>query len=132
MKTVEELVLPSDRLYTDEHVWLKQDGDNWIAGISDYAQDQLGEVAYVDLPSKGKHLASHDEFGGIESVKAVNALYMPVSGEVVEINENLEDAPETVNADCYGAGWLIRLKPDNPDDAKKLMDSASYKKNLKK
>lgn len=132
MKSVQELNLPDDRSYTDEHVWIRQDGDSWIAGISDYAQDQLGEVAYVDLPAKGKHLAAHDEFGGIESVKAVNALYMPVAGEVLEVNESLEDAPETVNADCYGTGWLIRLKPDNSEDAQKLMDGATYRKTLEK
>ncbi len=99
-------------------------------GISDYAQDQLGEVAYVDLPSEGNALKGHDEFGSIESIKTVNALFMPVDGEIIEVNANLEDAPETVNADCYGAGWLARIKPANAADVDKLMDAEAYRASL--
>ena len=96
MKTAAELNLPGDRRYTGEHVWIMPDGDSWLVGISDYAQDQLGEVAYVDLPSEGNALKGHDEFGSIESIKTVNALFMPVDGEIIEVNANLEDAPETL------------------------------------
>lgn len=131
MKKVEDLNLPNDRCYTDEHVWIMPSDGDYIIGISDYAQDQLGEVAYVDLPAKGKNLAGHDEFGSIESVKAVNALFMPVAGEVIEINDALDGAPETVNVDCYGDGWLARIKVDNPSDIDKLMDAQSYRKILK-
>lgn len=130
MKAKDELKLPDDRRYTEEHIWIMPDGDAFLVGISDFAQDQLGEVAYVDLPVQGRNLAAHDEFGGIESVKAVNALFMPVAGKVAEVNEALEDAPETVNADCYGAGWLARIKPDNPQDVEKLMDASAYRQFL--
>ncbi|MCX4310547.1 MAG: glycine cleavage system protein GcvH [Desulfovibrio sp.] len=130
MKTAAELNLPGDRRYTGEHVWIMPDGDSWLVGISDYAQDQLGEVAYVDLPSEGNALKGHDEFGSIESIKTVNALFMPVDGEIIEVNANLEDAPETVNADCYGAGWLARIKPANAADVDKLMDAEAYRASL--
>ena len=124
MKTAAELNLPGDRRYTGEHVWIMPDGDSWLVGISDYAQDQLGEVAYVDLPSEGNALKGHDEFGSIESLKT------PVDGEIIEVNANLEDAPETVNADCYGAGWLARIKPANAADVDKLMDAEAYRASL--
>ena len=130
MKTAAELNLPQDRRYTNEHVWIKEDGDSYLVGISDYAQDQLGEVAFVDLPSLDQTLAAHDEFGGIESVKAVNALYMPVAGKVVEVNSSLEDAPETVNVDCYGAGWLVRIKADDPEEIAKLFTADAYRATL--
>lgn len=123
MKSKAELNLPNDRRYTNEHVWIKRDGSSFLVGIGDYAQDQLGEVAYVDLPSEGNTLEEHDEFGSIKSVKAVNALYMPVKGEILEINANLEDAPETVNADCYGAGWLVKIAPANAADVEKLNET---------
>lgn len=131
MKDKKDLNLPNDLRYTDEHVWVRKDGDELIAGISDYAQDQLGEVAFVDLPAEGKHLNAHDEFGSIESVKAVNALYMPVAGEVIAINEALDGAPEEVNASCYNNGWLIKIKPDNPADVNALFDAGAYLAQLK-
>lgn len=131
MKTIDAINIPDDRKYTNEHVWVRKDGDLLVAGISDYAQDQLGEVAYVDLPSAGSHLNAHDEFGSIESIKSVNALFMPVSGEVVEVNESLEDAPENVNAACYSDGWLVKIKADNMADAEALLTAAAYKNALK-
>lgn len=131
MKTAAELNLPDDRRYTNEHVWIKPEGNSWLVGISDYAQDQLGEVAYVDLPSEGKALDAHDVFGSIESVKAVNALYMPVKGEILEVNAALEDAPETVNADCHDAGWLVKIVPANAEDVEGLMDAETYRASLK-
>lgn len=127
MKNPADIKLPEELRYTDEHVWVKPDGDMLVCGISDYAQDQLGEVAYVDLPEPGAHFGPHDVFGSIESVKAVNDLFMPIAGEVVEINEKLADAPEEVNAGCYGDGWLIKIRADNPDDAKALLDAAAYR-----
>ena len=131
MKSADEMNLPEDLNYTDEHVWVRQDGDTLLAGISDYAQDQLGEVAYVELPETGCHLNGHDEFGSIESVKAVNALFMPVAGEVVEVNSELEDAPELVNVDCYGKGWIVRIRPDDPAAPRALLDAAAYRALLK-
>ena len=131
MKSADMVNLPEDLNYTDEHVWVRQDGDTLLAGISDYAQDQLGEVAYVELPETGRRLNGHDEFGSIESVKAVNALFMPVAGEIVEVNSELEDAPELVNADCYGKGWIVRIRPDDPAAAKALPDAGSYRALLK-
>lgn len=131
MKSAENVNLPGDLNYTDEHVWVRQDGDTLVAGVSDFAQDQLGEVAYVDLPEVGSHFDGHDEFGSIESVKAVNALFMPVAGEVVEVNTALEDAPELVNADCYGKGWIVRIKADDPAGARALPDAAAYRAMLK-
>ena len=130
MKDISELNLPDDRRYTPEHVWIRKDGDSWVAGISDYAQDQLGEVAYVDLPAEGKSLPAHAEFGGIESVKSVNSLYMPVAGRVIAVNGALEDAPETVNADCYGEGWLVRIAPDDPSEAERLLSADAYRGQL--
>ncbi len=130
MKKNMELNLPDDRRYTKEHIWIKKDGDAWKVGVSDYAQDQLGEVAYVDLPSEGQSLAANDEFGNIESVKSVNALHMPVAGKVVAVNEVLEDAPEIVNADCYGAGWLAEIVPDNPADIDALLAAEDYRGQL--
>ena len=131
MKSADTVILPDDLHYTDEHVWVRQDGDTLVAGISDYAQDQLGEVAYVDLPEAGRHFGGHDEFGSIESVKAVNALFMPVAGEIVEVNAALEDAPENVNADCYGNGWIVRIKADDPAAAQALLDATAYRALLK-
>lgn len=130
MKSIADLNIPEDRRYTSEHIWIREDGDAWLVGISDYAQDQLGEVAYVDLPSEGQNLGGHDEFGGIESVKSVNSLYMPVAGKVVAVNATLEDAPESVNAECYGSGWLARIVPDNPADVAKLLTAEAYRAQL--
>jgi glycine cleavage system H protein len=106
---------PSDRSYSKDHEWLTIDGDVATIGISDFAQDQLGEVVYVDLPSEGDGLISGEAFGEIESVKSVSELIAPVSGEVVEINDSLGDAPETVNQDPHGAGWMIKVRV--PDDS---------------
>ncbi len=130
MKTLDALNLPAELLYTSEHVWVKKEGNDLLVGISDYAQDQLGEVAFVDLPSEGKQLAEHGEFGSVESVKSVNALYMPVAGTVTAINGELEDNPSLVNGDCYGQGWLVRITPDNATDVDKLMQADAYRASL--
>lgn len=130
MKTPDALNLPAELLYTSEHVWVKKEGNDLLVGISDYAQDQLGEVAFVDLPSEGQQLPEHGEFGSVESVKSVNALYMPVAGTVSAINGELEDNPSLVNADCYGQGWLVRVTPDNAADVDKLMQADAYRGSL--
>ncbi len=131
MKEINELNLPDDVKYTKDHEWARQDGDIITIGINDYAQDQLGEVVFVEMPEVGDSFSQGDEFGSVESVKAVSEIYIPVSGEVVEINEALEDEPELVNNDCYTGGWLIKIKPEDPSEMDGLMDKAAYLEMLK-
>jgi glycine cleavage system H protein len=115
---------PTDRKYTKEHEWVKIEGGQGTVGITDFAQKQLGDVVFLELPEAGKKLKSHERFGTVESVKAVSELFSPVSGEVVAVNSALVDKPETVNADPYGAGWMIRVALDGqPTD---LMDAQQY------
>ncbi|HEY3318747.1 MAG TPA: glycine cleavage system protein GcvH [Coriobacteriia bacterium] len=117
---------PSDLKYAKEHEWVRVDGDTATIGISDFAQDQLGEVVYVDLPSEGDEATAGDSFGEIESVKSVSELFAPVSGEIVKVNDALDDAPETVNEDPYGEGWMIVVKLSDPSQLDELMDSSAY------
>ena len=130
MKSVNELNLPQDRKYTAEHVWFKREGDLAVCGITDFAQDQLGEVAFVDVSAQGEHVEAGKEFGSVESVKSVNGLFMPVSGEIVEANAALEDDPALVNASCYGTGWIIKIKPDAGASEALLLDADAYKAGL--
>ncbi|MBO4296485.1 MAG: glycine cleavage system protein GcvH [Desulfovibrio sp.] len=130
MKSVNELNLPQDRKYTAEHVWFKMEGDLAVCGITDFAQDQLGEVAFVDVSAQGEHVEAGKEFGSVESVKSVNGLFMPVSGEIVEANAALEDDPALVNASCYGTGWIIKIKPDAGASEALLLDADAYKAGL--
>ena len=130
MKSVNELNLPRDRKYTAEHVWFKMEGDLAVCGITDFAQDQLGEVAFVDVSAQGEHVEAGKEFGSVESVKSVNGLFMPVSGEIVEANAALEDDPALVNASCYGTGWIIKIKPDAGASEALLLDADAYKAGL--
>ena len=130
MKSVNELNLPQDRKYTAEHVWFKMEGDLAVCGITDFAQDQLGEVAFVDVSAQGEHVEAGKEFGSVESVKSVNGLFMPVSGEIVEANATLEDDPALVNASCYGTGWIIKIKPDAGASEALLLDADAYKAGL--
>ena len=117
---------PSDRVYSKEHEWVMVDGDVVVMGITNFAQDQLGEVVYVDLPGVGDVLAAGDSFGEIESVKSVSELFAPVSGEVIEINGALADSPETVNADPHGEGWMIKLSPADGSQLDALMSAEEY------
>ncbi len=117
---------PSDRVYSKEHEWVMVDGDVATIGISDFAQDQLGEVVYVDLPSEGDSLASGDSFGEIESVKSVSELFAPVSGEIVEVNSALDDAPEIVNSDPHGAGWMIKIRVNDASELDGLLSAEDY------
>ncbi len=117
---------PSDRSYSKEHEWIIVDGDIATVGITDFAQDQLGEVVYVDLPGAGDVVAAGEAFGEVESVKSVSELYAPVSGEIVEVNDALADTPETVNADAYGGGWMIKVKLENPSQVDELLSAAEY------
>lgn len=127
MKTNEQLNLPESLRYTKEHVWVRMDGDEAVVGISDFAQDQLGEIAFVDLPKPGSRFEAGNDFGTVESLKSVNQLFMPVSGEVVSINEELESTPTLVNVSPYAQGWMIRVRPDDSSVVAALLDAAAYR-----
>ncbi len=130
MKELNELILPEDVRFTDEHEWARQEGDHVKVGISDYAQDQLGDIVFVELPEVGSVLNKGDEFGTVESVKTVSEIYMPVGGEIVAVNEELADHPEYVNTDPYGKGWMIKIKPSDPEEMEELLDRDAYRKLL--
>lgn len=130
MKEINELNLPTDVRYSDDHEWAKVTGDTIKVGISDYAQDQLGDIVFVELPEVGDSFEAGDEFGTLESVKAVSELYIPVGGEIVAVNNELEDAPELVNQDPYN-GWIIELKPNDISDLESLLDRDAYLEILK-
>jgi len=117
---------PSDRRYSKEHEWLKIDGDSATIGITDYAQEQLGDVVYVDLPAAGTTIRQFEKMGEVESVKAVSDLFTPASGEVLDLNQAVIDKPELVNSDPHGAGWLIRIRLSDPSEAEKLLSSEEY------
>jgi glycine cleavage system H protein len=117
---------PDDRRYTKEHEWVQLAGDRATVGITDYAQKQLGDVVYVELPEVGRTLKAHESFGTVESVKAVSELFCPVAGEVVEVNGELSGAPERINADPHGAAWMIKLKVADAAEVETLMDAAAY------
>ncbi len=131
MKEIEELFLPDNVRYAETHEWARADGDNMTIGINDYAQDQLGDIVFVELPEIGATFEKGEEFGTLESVKAVSEIYMPVSGEITAINEDLEEAPELVNGEPYNAGWIIEVKPNDPDEINTLMSSSEYLEMLK-
>ena len=131
MKELNELKFPDDVRYAESHEWARSEGERVKAGISDYAQDQLGDIVFVELPEVGDTLGKGEEFGTVESVKAVSELYMPVAGEVVAINDTLEDAPEKVNNTPYGDGWMIEIKAENPAELDNLMDNNAYLGTLK-
>ena len=132
MKDLDQLALPENLRYTDEHVWLCVEGETATVGISDFAQDQLGEIAFVDLPAVGTTYKNGQEFGTVESLKSVNALFMPVAGSVLEVNETLESTPTLVNAKPYNEGWMLRIRMDDPGEAATLADSAAYLNLLRK
>jgi len=113
--------------FTAEHEWVRIEGDIATVGISDYAQEQLGDVVYVELPEIGKQVGKGDEAAVVESVKAASEVYAPVSGEVVEVNDDLENAPAGVNEDAFGKGWFVKLKLSDPSELDGLMDEAAYK-----
>ncbi len=129
MKDLNELNLPGDIVYSRDHEWAKVEGDTVVIGISDYAQDQLGDIVFVELPEVGDSFEAGDEFGTLESVKAVSELYLPIGGEIVAINKVLEDTPELINQDPYG-GWIVTVKPSNVDELQELLDRDGYMKIL--
>jgi glycine cleavage system H protein len=117
---------PTDRRYTTEHEWIKADGEHYIVGITAFAQDQLGDIVYVELPKVGDQVEAGKQFGVIESVKTASDLYAPVSGEVVEVNSNLTDQPQSVNDDPYEAGWMIKIRPQDSSAVDNLLTAEQY------
>lgn len=120
----------TDRKYAESHEWAKEEGGLVVVGVSDYAQNQLGDVVFVELPPVGKALAAGSAFGVVESVKAASDLLAPVSGTVQAVNENLSVDPALVNKDAFGAGWMIKVKPSNTAELAKLLDAATYQKKI--
>lgn len=119
--------IPSNLKYSKDHEWVRVEGDMAYIGITDFAQSELGEIVIVDITTEGETLAQEAVFGSIEAVKTVSDLFMPLGGEVLEVNPKLEDNPELVNSDPYGEGWMIKVKMTNPSEAGKLLDAEAYK-----
>ena len=117
---------PADRRYTTEHEWIKPEGENYVVGITAFAQDQLGDIVYVELPKVGDRIEAGRAFGVIESVKTASDLYAPVSGEVVEVNSELVDQPQTVNDDPYTGGWMIKVRAEDATQVERLLTAAQY------
>jgi glycine cleavage system H protein len=128
---VAEYEIPKDLRYTREDEWVRIEGERVVVGVTDYAQQQLGDVVFVELPAASGSVERGEPFGVIESVKAVADLFGPVSGRVAEVNALLADHPELVNADCYGDGWMLVLEPDDPSEIEQLLDAAAYQQHVK-
>ncbi len=122
--------IPSNLKFTEDHEWVKVDGDIAIVGITDYAQQQLGDIVFVEIETVGETFDKGETFGTIEAVKTVSDLFMPVAGEVLEVNPNLEDAPETVNSDPYGEGWMIKIKLSDASQVDELLSADAYQESI--
>ena len=120
--------VPKKLLYTEEHEWIKDKNDNTIIGITDFAQSQLGDIIFLELPDIGDKIIAGEPFGEVEAVKTVSELYAPVNGTVIEINNDLEDSPDKVNQDCYGEGWIIKIKSDEKIEKENFLDYQDYAK----
>ena len=118
---------PTNVKYTNEHEWIRLEGEEAYVGITDYAQDQLGDIVFVDIPTEGETLEKGETFGTIEVVKTVSDLFLPIGGEILEVNPELEEQPELVNQDPYGKGWLVRIKPTDASELDELLDAEAYK-----
>jgi len=118
--------VPDNLSYSKDHEWVRVEGDTAVIGITDHAQEQLGDVVYVELPKPGESFSAHESFGSVESVKAVSEIFTPVSGEIAELNESLNDEPEKVNKDPYGEGWMIKMKMSAPGEVDSLLTAAEY------
>ena len=124
------ITIPEDNLYTREHEWVRIEGNKAEVGITEHAQKSLGDIVYVELPEIGDEIDAGDEFGSIESVKAVNSLYMPMSGNIIAVNTELKVSPEIINEECYDEGWLIRFELSNKEESLELLSSKDYKEFL--
>jgi glycine cleavage system H protein len=118
--------IPNELKYTSDHEWVRLEGEDFVIGITDHAQDSLGDVTFVELPDIGARFEDKAVFGVVESVKAASDLYMPVTGEIIEVNDSLNDSPEKVNSDPYGNGWMIKIRPDQADSIGSLLDADAY------
>lgn len=125
-----EIEIPTDLRYSLEDEWVRQEKDHVVVGITDYAQDALGDIVFVELPEVGTRFAKGDTFGTVESVKAVSDLFSPISGEVIEVNGALETTPEAVNEACYGDGWMVAFAPADPAEIEALLDADGYRKHV--
>lgn len=121
---------PDNVHYTSEHEWIRVEGEEAYVGITDYAQSELGEIVFIDVPTLGETVAQGEVFGSVEAVKTVSDLNMPASGEVLEVNEELEAHPELVNEDPYGKGWMVRIRMTDPSELDNLMDAAAYEASI--
>lgn len=131
MKELHELNLPEEVSYAEDHEWIRSENGKAVIGISDYAQDQLGDIVFVELPEVGAAFSKGEAFGTVESVKAVSEMYMPIGGTIAAINGELEEAPELVNSQPYGQGWMIEVQPSDPKELDALMDRNAYLEMLK-
>ncbi|MCK4558355.1 MAG: glycine cleavage system protein GcvH [Calditrichia bacterium] len=122
--------IPEELKYSEDHEWVRKEGDVLVVGITDYAQGELGDVVYLDLPAVGDTFNQKDPFGSIEAVKAAADLYMPLTGEIVEANNALPDTPETINKDPYGEGWMIKIKIESTEEYDSLMDATAYQEHI--
>lgn len=124
--------IPENLKYTKDHEWCLVKGDTLLVGITDFAQSELGDIVFVEVETEGEDIEKEEVFGSIEAVKTVSDLFMPVSGEIIEFNEELEATPETVNSDPYGEGWIIKIKMSDPSELEELMDASAYKEMIGK
>ncbi len=122
------MTIPDDLKYTKEHEWIRVKGDTAVVGITDFAQGELGDVVFIEIETEGESLSTGDTFGTIEAVKTVSDLYMPVDGEVIEVNGDLDESPELVNSDPYGKGWMIRIRISDPSQLEDLLPAGEYGK----
>lgn len=122
--------IPENLRYSKDHEWVGVDGDIATIGITDYAQHSLGDVVYIDMPRVGDKFSAHEAFGSVESVKAVSEIFLPIAGEISEVNEGLNDTPESVNNDPYTDGWMVKIKMDNPGEADGMLSAAEYEEYL--
>jgi glycine cleavage system H protein len=118
--------IPAELRYTSDHEWVRLEGDVATIGITDFAQHELGDIVFVDINTVGKELAANEIFGTVEAVKTVSDLFLPMAGTILEVNAGLESAPEAVNTDAYGAGWMVKVKVSNPDEFNSLLDAEKY------
>jgi glycine cleavage system H protein len=128
---VADYELPKSLRYSQEDEWARAEGDRVTVGVTDYAQQQLGDIVFVELPEVGANIERGEPFGVIESVKAVSDLFAPISGEILEVNTALSEQPEAVNEDCYGEGWMVAVRLADPSEVEALMDAAAYEQHLK-
>lgn len=122
--------VPENLKYTKDHEWVRVEGEEAFVGVTDFAQGELGDIVFVEVETEGEELDKEEVFGTIEAVKTVSDMFMPISGEVLEFNEKLEDAPDLINSDCFGEGWIVKLKITNPSDLEELLTAEQYKELL--